>query len=230
MQTGHPSVLSIQVGIPRTLGLEDTENQLDAPFISGILKLSIEGPVLCGKLNLAGDAQADLVHHGGLDKAVLFYDAAHYAVWCKDLQMTHLPHGGFGENFTVAGQSENTVCVGDVYRIGSAIFEISQPRRPCWKLGRRWGRADLLRLVEENARTGWYARVLEEGIVQAGDTIDLIARPLPQFTIEYVTRVVQQWHLRVEEAKKLESCVSLSENIRSVLRKSLVLQEMHVLG
>jgi MOSC domain-containing protein YiiM len=221
LHTEHCHLLSIQVGMPQELGSGENGNPDDVPFMSGIIKRSVTGPVFCKKLNLVGDAQADLVHHGGLDKAVLFYDADHYPAWRTELNLLSLPFGGFGENFTAFGLTESTVCVGDKYAIGDALFEISQPRRPCWKLDKRWNRDDLLRLVEEKAWSGWYARVLVEGTVAAGDDIRLVDRPMPELTIEYVTRVVQQRKFRHAEAKRLVDCLLLSESIRSTLRKSL---------
>ncbi len=221
MQTECAKLLSIQVGKPKKLSFPASDNMPYEPFESGIVKLAVNGPVLCKKLNLVGDGQADLINHGGPDKAVLFYNAAHYPVWRDELSINNLQHGGFGENFTVLGLSESSVCIGDNYKIGDAIFEISQPRRPCWKLDKRWHRDDLLGRVEEKAWSGWYARVLIEGFVAAGDAIELIRRPLPRFTVEYVTRVVQQRKFHRDDVLELVDCSLLSESIRRTLRKSL---------
>jgi MOSC domain-containing protein YiiM len=176
----HPSqatLCSIQVGTPREYGFEDAVDPHDMPWITGFFKNPVEGPVFVGKINLAGDGQADLINHGGADKAVLAYSAEHYPKWRNELHLPHMPYGAFGENLTIAGMSEESACIGDTFRIGTAIFEVSQPRQPCWKLARRWRMHELTALVLRNGRSGWYLRVLEEGWIKAGKPVELITRP-----------------------------------------------------
>ena len=114
-------------------------------------------------MGIAGDQQADRENHGGLDKAVLAYSADHYAFWRVHLNLPDMPHGGFGENLTIAGLDESSVCIGDRWQAGNVVFEVSQPRQPCWKMGRRWNIADLPKQVIQNGKSGWYLRVLVEG-------------------------------------------------------------------
>ena len=119
-------------------------------------------PRALSSTNLAGDGQADLKVHGGPDKAVCVYSADHYPLLAPGTGRSRSADPGwFGENFSVEGQSETDVAVGDTYRIGTAVVQISQPRAPCWKLGRRWNRLDMPKLVLQSGRTGWYLRVLE---------------------------------------------------------------------
>lgn len=140
-------------------------------------------PVRVTREGLAGDGQADLRYHGGPDQAALAYCAEHYPRWREELDWPALPYGGFGENLTVSGADEDTSCIGDQWRLpGGVVLEITSPRAPCAKIGRYWQRPELLKLVVERMRIGWYLRVLEEGELSPGP-IELQARPNPDWTI-----------------------------------------------
>src|SRR5207253_6200200 len=128
---------SVQVGLPRNAGEMRT----------AFGKRSVAGPVRAGRTNLEGDEQADRRYHGGPDMAVLAYAADHYPAWRAELSWPELPLGGFGENLSVSGATEETVCIGDVWRAGSAVFQIASPRKPCHKISDYWGRPDLLERV-----------------------------------------------------------------------------------
>lgn len=143
---------------------------------TGIFKQPVTGPVRVGAFNLEGDGQADLVNHGGEHKAVYAYAFDHYAYWRGVLGREEIPCGAFGENLTVAGLDENELCVGDELRAGSAAFVITQPRVPCFKLGIRFADGRMPRLFAESGRTGFYLRVLREGVIEAGDTLEVIGR------------------------------------------------------
>ena len=183
------ALLSIQVGQPREYGTEGAADPMDRPWETSFFKAPVEGPVWVGTTNVAGDAQADLRVHGGPDKAVMAYAAAHYPLWRGELGV-EMPFGAFGENFTVAGQDEASVCVGDVYAVGGARLQVSQPRAPCWKIARRWRIRDLSARVQATGRTGWYLRVLEEGRVEAGMPIRLLERPHAEWSVARVTRTL----------------------------------------
>ena len=132
-----------------------------------------------GRTDLDGNAQADLKNHGGPDKAVCCYSAEHYPDWRNTLGLSEdeFGYGAFGENFTLSGFTEDAVCLGDIYTVGTAKVQVSQPRMPCWKVGRRWERPDLPGEMTATGRTGFYLRVLEEGEVGAGDTLTLQTAP-----------------------------------------------------
>src|SRR6202142_702801 len=173
-----PGILcSIQIGIPRGYGFEGATDAHDKQWTTGFFKTPIEGPVFAGATNLAGDSKADLENHGGVDKAVLAYSADPYPRWREELPMPGMPYGAFGENLTISGFSEESVCIGDIFRIGKVIFEVSQPRQPCWKLARRWRMHHLTGLVVRNGRSGWYLRVQEQGWIEAQMPVELIGRP-----------------------------------------------------
>ena len=152
---------------------------------SAIAKSPQPGPIAIGPLGLAGDEQADPVHHGGPDKAIHHYPYDHYPFW-RGAIGEHLllaAPGAFGENISTLGILESEVCIGDRFRLGSALVELSHGRKPCWKISHRFGLPKLTAQVVRTGRAGWYYRVLEPGTVQAGDTITLIERSLPEWTV-----------------------------------------------
>lgn len=164
------TLVSINVGLPR-----DVPHGA-SPVSTGIFKQAVDGPVKVRKLNLDGDGQADLVHHGGESKAVYAYSLDHYDYWREVLGRDDLPYGQFGENLTVRGLDEAALCVGDRLDIGSAAFVISQPRVPCFKLGIRLGDRDMPRKFAQSLRVGVYLRVLTEGVIRAGGAVELTAK------------------------------------------------------
>jgi MOSC domain-containing protein YiiM len=127
--------------------------------------------------------------HGGPDKAVCVYPADHISWWRERLGRPDWGPGAVGENFTVEGQTEDTVCLGDVYEAGTALVQVSQPRSPCRTLARRWSRPDLPKRVVESGKSGWYLRVLRQGQVRVGDVLSLVERPHAAWTIARVNRV-----------------------------------------
>jgi MOSC domain-containing protein YiiM len=194
-----PVLLSIQVSQPRSHGEGQAAESL---WTTAFFKEPVSGPVFLGRTNLVGDAQADRVNHGGHDKAVCAYSADHYDHWRRDLNRTDLPCGAFGENFTLRGLTETTVCIGDVWAVGPARVQVSQPRQPCWKMARRWGVHDLPARVVRFGFTGWYFRVLEEGTVEAGMVLTLLERPNPAWTIDAANQVMH--HRKADRAAAAE--------------------------
>jgi MOSC domain-containing protein YiiM len=164
------TLLSVNVALPA-----ETPHG-DSTVVTGIFKRPVAGAVAVRKLNLDGDGQADLVHHGGESKAVYAYSLEHYDYWREALGRYDLAHGTFGENLTIAGLDEVTLCVGDQLGIGDALFTITQPRVPCFKLGIRLGDKNMPKLFAESLRTGVYLRVLREGSVAAGDAVHVVSR------------------------------------------------------
>ena len=204
-----PTLLSIQVGRP------SSRPHPDGPWLSAIYKHPVKAPVRLDPLNLDGDEQADLNVHGGRDKAVCVYSADHFAYWQVALGRPDLGAGAFGENFTVSGLDEATVCLGDVFAVGTVLVEVSQPRGPCWKLGRKWDRLDLPKLVLKAGKTGWYFRVRQPGQVAAGEEVRLVERPYPQWTIVEVNRVGYSKTKEMAAARRdLASCPALADSWR----------------
>lgn len=155
---------------------------------SAIVKTPVEGPVRVHRLGLAGDEQADLAVHGGPDKAIHHYAHDHYAFWREALAGHPLlaTRGAFGENVSTDGLTEEAVCIGDRWRLGTALVEVSQGRQPCWKVDHRFGGARVNAAMVRERNAGWYYRVIEEGSVCAGDPLQLVERPWPQWTVRRV--------------------------------------------
>lgn len=211
-------LLSIQVGLPRDLGDADSTDPFDRPWRSGFNKEPIVGEVQVSRLNITGDGQADLEHHGGPDKAINVYPAEHLSLWEAQLGI-ELPHGSFGENFTTSGLVESKVCIGDIFQIGQVTVQISQPRQPCWKLARRWRIKDLAVQVERTGRTGWYFRVMEEGPLSAPADITLLERPFPQWTVAEANEIMHHRKQDAKAAGALAGCPALSESWRTTLSR-----------
>ncbi|WP_159977481.1 MULTISPECIES: MOSC domain-containing protein [unclassified Novosphingobium] len=152
---------------------------------SAIAKRPVAGPVRVHRLGLEGDAQADLSVHGGPDKAIHHYPHDHYAFWRGAIGDHPLlgDYGAFGENISTAGLTEEAVCIGDRWRLGSALVEVSQGRQPCWKLDHRFDGARVNAACIKSRRPGWYYRVIEEGAVAAGDAMELVERPFPAWSV-----------------------------------------------
>lgn len=176
-------VVAISVGRPRRVEWRDGAVQ------TSIFKTPVAGRVTVTRLNLEGDQQSDLSVHGGPEKAVYAYPAEHYAFWRIELPGTELPWGSFGENLTTEGLLEDEVFIGDQYRIGAAEFIVTQPRMPCYKLGIRFGRADMVKRFQRSGRSGFYLAVLQEGDVAAGDVIERTARDERGLTVADVVRL-----------------------------------------
>lgn len=152
---------------------------------SAIGKAPVAGIIALGFLGLSGDQQADKKYHGGPDKALHHYPYEHYAQWqgvMPDQPLLLLP-GAFGENVSTAGLDEGEACIGDRFRFGTALVEISQPRQPCWKQGQVFSWQKLPKLMVQQRRTGWYYRVIEEGEIAAGCPFELVDRPFPEWTV-----------------------------------------------
>ncbi|MES2573177.1 MAG: MOSC domain-containing protein [Verrucomicrobiota bacterium] len=216
-------LLGIQVGTPRTFSMAEECDASHREWTTGFYKEPVTGPVRIARTNLAGDGQADLRNHGGPDKAICLYPRDHWLFWKAELGL-ELPHGAFGENFTTEGAVEAGVCIGDIFRCGTALLQISQPRQPCWKLARRWRIKDLAAKVERTGRTGWYFRVLEEGHVEPGTALDLLERLHPQWTVAAANDVMHQRKTDWEAARHLAACADLSESWKVSLARRAATQ------
>ena len=176
-------VISLNVGLPRTVNFQGKA------VTTGIFKEPVKGRIKLRRLNLDGDKQADLRVHGGPDKAVYAYSAEHYDYWKKRLPNMKLPWGMFGENFTTEELLEEQVNIGDVFRVGSSELVATQPRMPCYKLGVKFGRMDIIRQFMNSKLSGIYFKVLKEGEVGAGDDIEIISRDENNVTVKDIVQL-----------------------------------------
>src|ERR1051325_2367082 len=191
------------------------------PVSTGIFKEPVAGRVTLRALNLDGDRQADLTVHGGPAKAVYAYPSEHYPFWRGELPGVELPWGMFGENFTTEGLSETSVHVGDRFRVGTAELQVTQPRMPCYKLGIKFGRADMLKRFLASGRTGFYFSVTREGEVGAGDQVELIERDPHGVTIADVVRLYVRDRDDVETMRRAVQVEALPRGWRDEFLKRI---------
>lgn len=170
------------------------------------------------------DQQGDTVHHGGPEKAVHHYAADHYPKWVEDLAglpVQNLREGGFGENLSTLGLTEEDVAIGDIFELGDAVIQVSQPRQPCWKLNERFNVSDMAVRLQSTGRTGWYYRVLQPGWVQPDDLLRRVTRPQPTWTVARVLRALYHERLEGDELAALAELAELSPRLRELAAKRL---------
>src|ERR1700751_3158807 len=209
-------LLSVNVGLPR-------EVQWNGRTIhTSIFKSPVTGRVPVRKLNLNGDQQSDLKVHGGVDKAVYVYPSEHYAFWRDELPNLDLPWGAFGENFTTEGAlDDKAVHIGDRFRIGSAQFVVTQPRMPCFKLGIRFGRPDIIKRFLHSGRNGFYFSVADEGEVAAGDAIELVASDENGVTVAEIVELYTADASNQHLLQRVSDLAGLPQSWRAYFRKRL---------
>ncbi|TVT51302.1 MAG: MOSC domain-containing protein [Denitromonas halophila] len=180
--------------------------------MTGMFKTRLDAPVLCTREGLVGDKQADRRYHGGPDKAVHLYPADHYArlVAAFPALAGQVGPGTLGENLSVAGMDETQVCLGDVFVLGACRLQITQSRRPCWKIDHRLGVSGASRRVADEGITGWYFRVLDEGLIAPGDDMMLVERPNPDISLARLWAVETAHRPAVEEVRALSRAAGLS--------------------
>ena len=203
-----PKILSVNVSLPKEVDFEGQK------VTTGIFKKSIDGRIMLRTLNLDGDKQADLTVHGGPDKAVYAYPIEHYEFWRKVYPDMEMPNGMFGENFTIEGLMESEVSLGDSFEIGSSKVIATQPRMPCYKLGVKFGRMDVLKKFLASGRSGIYFKVLEEGEVGAGDPIIQIKKDTIRVGITDIVRLYSSDREDIEMMRRAVKVEALPEGWR----------------
>ncbi len=203
---------SIQIGKIAPLGPNNVP--------SGFIKHCVDGPATVTRLGLAGDEQADLTVHGGPEKAIYGYPAAHHDAWAADYPQHRdlFVPGGVGENLTIAGWTEADLCVGDVHAIGDVRLQVCQPRQPCSKFTIRFGDNSLAKAMVRNGRAGWYYRVLSEGMIRAGDAVQLVERPLPAFAFARLVQIINFGDASDAEVRALARLDGLASDLRERFR------------
>ena len=199
-------VVSLNVGLPKTVQWRDQS------VTTGIFKSPVEGRVALRKHNLDGDQQADLSVHGGPTKAVYVCSTQHYTYWHEELPDVEMGWGHFGENFTVDGMDEESIFIGDEFSVGTTRLVVTEPCMPCFKLGVRFGRADMPKRFLQSQRTGFYFGVVEEGQVQAGDALERLSKHPDGLTVADVTSLYTTERGNVALLKKAISVTALPES------------------
>ena len=208
-------LISVNVGRPREIAVNGKAVR------TSIWKHPVEGRVHVSTLNLDGDEQSDLTVHGGVDKAVYLYPSEHYPYWRAQLPEVELLWGAFGENLSAEGILEDQVRIGDRLRVGSAEFMVTQPRMPCYKLGIRFNRPDIVKRFLESKRTGFYFAVLREGEVGAGDQIKFIEKQESGVTITEIVSLYSTDPHNQELLRRAIEAPALPESWKDYFRKRL---------
>jgi MOSC domain-containing protein YiiM len=208
-------LISVNVGLPRVV-MSNGE-----PVSTGIFKEPVAGRVMLRTLNLDGDRQADLSVHGGPSKAVYVYPSEHYEYWKHELPEMKLPWGMFGENFTSAGLFESELNIGDKFRVGSAVVMVTEPRMPCYKLGIKFGRSDIVKRFLASERTGFYFAVLQESEVGVGDPIELIEGNKHSVQVSDITRLYTREKHNVGLLRRAMEVEALPESWKSYFQHRL---------
>lgn len=208
-------IVSINVGLPREVEWRGKAVR------TSIFKAPVSGRVRVTRLNAEGDQQSDLSVHGGADKAIYAYPSEHYAFWRDELPDTDLPWGAFGENLTTEGLLEDKVHIGDRFRAGSAEFTVTQPRMPCFKLGIRFNRPDMVKRFMHSRRSGFYLAVLREGEIAAGDSFDLVAGDSSRITVTDIVELYAADAANQDLLRQASELSALPESWRRYFRDRL---------
>jgi len=203
--------VSVNVGLPQEVVWKGIAVE------TAIFKEPIAGAVRIGQLNLAGDQQADVTVHGGAEKAVYAYPVEHYEYWRRQLPNAVLSWGAFGENLTTEGLGEETLCIGDLLSVGSAILRVTQPRMPCYKLELRFNRDDMIKRLLVSGRSGFYFSVIEPGDVGAESKIEILNRDPESVTVSDILRLYLGQTRDPELLLRATNVASLPENWRTQL-------------
>ena len=207
-------IVSVNVGLPREVVWKGMTVQ------TAIFKKPVAGPVAISKLNLAGDRQADLSVHGGAEKAVYAYPAEHYDYWQNELPGVSSPWGNFGENLTTEGLREDSLCIGDRLRGGSAVLMVTQPRMPCYKLELKFDRDDMIKRFLKSGRSGFYLSVIEPGEVGAGSEIEILSRDPNRVTVADIVRLYLGQTRDPDLVQRAMSVGALPENWKAHLLRA----------
>src|SRR6476469_1105405 len=208
-------LLAVNVGLPQDVPWHGRNVH------TGVWKQAVTGPRMVRRLNIDGDGQGDLAGHGGEHRAVLVYQVDSYRYWEQYLRRTDHTYGQFGENFTVDGLPDDEVCIGDRYRIGDAVFEVSQPRVTCYRLGIRMDEPQMAALLVSHGRPGFYLRVVTEGHVEAGDAIVKVSSPPEPVTVADVDALLYLHDHPREQLERALRVDALSPGWKASLRALL---------
>ncbi|MNH83949.1 6-N-hydroxylaminopurine resistance protein [compost metagenome] len=210
----NADILSINVGTPQQMQYNNKQ------VLSGIYKKQVDEPLYLSFLNLEGDGQADLKHHGGKDKALCVYAHEHYPYW-ESLLGRPLGLGAFGENLTIQGWVEKDICIGDIFKFGEATVQISQPRQPCYKLSARYGAPDIPVKMQDSGYTGFYFRVLEEGHVSCQGGLTRLTSHPQGITVAFANHIMHHDKENTEAIQRILEVDALSSSWRLTFEKRL---------
>lgn len=212
-----PSIISeLRISKPKPFGPDGRFSAIDKQSIT-------DSRIWLSRDGLQGDEHADMKNHGGADKALHQYCANNYEKWRSEYPQcaSHMKTGAFGENVVAEGQDETNVCIGDIFKIGDAVVQVSQGRQPCWKLNVRFEQADMARLVQKTGWTGWYYRILEEGWISSGDEIALQERPNQNWSLSRIHNTLYLDTLNMGELSEIAAVSGISDSWRALVQRRI---------
>ncbi len=211
-------ILSINIGLPGNIVLSGKRK-----IRSAIIKTPVEGKIFLDYLGFEGDGVGDLLRHGGGDQAVCAYPADHFLFWDRELPANIVP-GAFGENLTLNGLCENDICIGDIFRVGSAEIQCAQPRQPCYKLINYLSYPAMASRIQETGFSGYYFRVIKQGWVERGATVNLLHRDTASLSVHAVNMLMYHDKKNFEKIRELIQVEALSSNWREIFNKRLIVK------
>ena len=214
-------VKALLIGEVKNYGSQSATDKLNLPWISAIFKVAQNGEIFANELGFEGDSVADTKHHGGPEKAIFANSLSNYAQWEKFLGFKNLAYGAMGENLCIDGLDESNVCVGDIHKIGSLVLQVSQPRKPCFKLSKRWGNENMATHIFETGLTGWYYRVITPGSCKAGDIIEIVKKDEVGMSILEINRLFFAPNENLELLKKINALTTITNGWHDDVKRRL---------
>lgn len=214
-------VISLQIGKVKSYGDKKSSEFLEKYWESASFKEVVNDKVWAGKLGFKGDEVADRVHHGGAEKAIFANSYQNYEKWTEFLKVKHLSFGALAENLTVSGLHESNVCLGDIHKIGSALLQVSQPRKPCYKISKKHNNKKFTDEIYTSGLTGWYYRVLEEGFIQAENDIQIVFSEEPKISILEANMAFAHPDEKRDTLNKILTISSIAPSYRTSILKRI---------
>ena len=212
---------ALLIGEVKNYGSQSATNKLNTPWSSAIFKVAQNGEIFANELGFEGDRVADTKHHGGPEKAIFANSFSNYAQWEKFLGLKNMAYGAMGENLCIDGLDESSVCVGDIHKIGSLVLQVSQPRKPCFKLSKRWGNENMATHIFETGLTGWYYRVITPGSCKAGDTIEIVEKDEVGMSILEVNRLFYAPNENLKLLEKFNALTTITNGWHDDVKRRL---------
>ena len=212
---------ALLIGEVKNYGSQSATDKLNTPWSSAIFKVAQNGEIFANELGFEGDSVADTKHHGGPEKAIFANSFSNYAQWEKFLGLKNMAYGAMGENLCIDGLDESSVCVGDIHKVGSLVLQVSQPRKPCFKLSKRWGNKNMATHIFETGLTGWYYRVITPGLCKVGDTIEIIKKDEVGMSILEINRLFFAPNENLELLEKFNVLTTITNSWHGDIKRRL---------
>ncbi|MDL0089316.1 MOSC domain-containing protein [Campylobacter gastrosuis] len=212
---------AVLIGEVKEYGDKNATEPLKKAWRTAMFKVALNGEVFADELGFRGDSVADTKHHGGKEKAIFANSYENYPAWEQFLGLKNLPFGAMGENLTISGLDESSVCIGDIHEIGSLVLQVSQPRKPCFNLSKRWGNAKMATEIFSTGKSGWYYRVLQNGSCKAGDEVRVAKKDSVNLSVLELNRLFYAPNENLKTLEKLKMAQNLAGNWLNDIQKRI---------